>query len=288
MINDVSSTDVELLRTEIETLWVPDETGRLLRARRRTFRAAPELVLAVGADGGQCLAFGVDVPDLVARELEAVVNSAAAAADLAEPPSSVARCMELLEEACGPVVLSSGLSYVIPPRVRFSSTAAVTRSDDADVSSLGGHAPSSANWNDDEWRMLLDGVLGPWATASIDGRIVSICHCARLAAKGAEAGVWTDPDFRGQGHAAAVVVAWASLVAPTGRHLFYSTFRENRSSRRVAARLSLRQIGWIWEISISQRPIARHRTTPDPYSLSVDPRPALTSVARRAIEKELQ
>ena len=97
--------------------------------------------------------------------------------------------------------------------------------------------------------MLLDGVLGPWAMARIDGRIVSICHCARLADKGAEAGVWTDPDFRGRGHAAAVVAEWASLLAPTGRHLFYSTFRENRSSQRVAARLGARQIGCLWEIS---------------------------------------
>jgi RimJ/RimL family protein N-acetyltransferase len=245
----MSSTDVELLRIEIETLWVPDDRGRVVRVRSRTFRAAPELVLALGADGGQCLAFGVDVPDLVALELEAVVRGAAAAADPGEPPSGVARCVELLEDAFGPVVLSSGLSYVIPPGVRFSSTAAVTWSDGAEVSSLGRRAPSSANWDADEWRMLLDGVLGPWAMASIEGKIVSICHCARLADKGAEAGVWTDPDFRGQGHAAAVVAAWASLLAPTGRHLFYSTFRENRSSQRVAARLGLRQIGWIWEIS---------------------------------------
>jgi GNAT superfamily N-acetyltransferase len=217
-------------------------------------------VLAVGADGGRCLAFGVDVPDLLAHELEAVVGGAAAAAGPAEPPSGVARCMELLEDAFGPVVLSSGLSYVIPAGVRFSSTADVTRSDRADVSSLGGCAPSSANWSDDEWRMLLDGVLGAWAVARIDGRIVSMCHCARLADQGAEAGVWTDPDFRGQGHAAAVVAAWASLLAPTGRHLFYSTFRENRSSQRVAARLRLRQIGSIWEISrqpATDRPASR-------------------------------
>jgi RimJ/RimL family protein N-acetyltransferase len=248
MIDDMFSTDVELLRTEIQTLWLPDERGRLLRVRSRTFRAAPELVLAVGADGEQCLAFGIDVPDLVAHELEAIVSRAAAAADRAEPPSSLTRCMELLEDAVGPVVLSSGLSYVIPPGVTFSSTAAITRSDGAQLSSLGGRAPSSADWDDDEWEMLLDGVLGPWALARIEGRIVSICHCARLADKGAEAGVWTDPDFRGQGHAAAVVAEWASLLARTGRHLFYSTFSENRSSQRVAARLGLRQIGCLWEI----------------------------------------
>jgi hypothetical protein len=133
MMEDMSSTDVELLRIEIETLWVPDEKGRLLRVRSRTFRAAPELVLAVGADGGQCLAFGVAVPDLVAHELEAIVSAVAAGADPAAPPSSVARCRELLQDAFGPVILTSGLSYLIPPGVTFSSTAAVTRADDGAV-----------------------------------------------------------------------------------------------------------------------------------------------------------
>jgi GNAT superfamily N-acetyltransferase len=241
-------TDLDVLRTEIETLWVPDDRGRLICARERNGAAAPDLVLAVASDG-QYLALGAEVPNPLAWELEAVVSGAAARCDPAEPPIGVARCMELLHDALGPVELSSGLSYVISPGTTFESAAAVTRSDQADVSLLRGRAPAAANWSADGWCMLLDGTLGPWAVASIEGRIVSICHCARLADRGAEAGVWTDPDFRGQGHAAAVVAAWASLLTATGRHLFYSTFSENRSSQRVAARLKLRQIGWIWEIS---------------------------------------
>ena len=109
MIDDVSSSDIELLRTEIETLWVPDERGRLVRPRKRTVRPARELVLAVCADG-HCLALGAEVPDRLARELEAVVSGAAAGSDPAEAPSCVARCMELLHDAFGPVDLSSGLS----------------------------------------------------------------------------------------------------------------------------------------------------------------------------------
>jgi hypothetical protein len=45
-----------------------------------------------------------------------------------------------------------------------------------------------------------------------------------------------DRSFRGQGHAAAVTAAWASLMRPTGRSLSYSTSRTNMSSQRVAAR----------------------------------------------------
>jgi predicted GNAT family acetyltransferase len=82
-----------------------------------------------------------------------------------------------------------------------------------------------------------------------DGEVVSICHCARLSERGAEAGVWTDEDHRGRGLAAAVTAAWASLLEGSGRVLFYSTSAENVSSQRVAARLGLREIGWMWKVS---------------------------------------
>jgi RimJ/RimL family protein N-acetyltransferase len=251
LVHDRAVTGAELLRAEIETLWVSDERGRLLSTREPNGVPAPDLVLAVAADG-RCLALGAEVPDAVAQELEKALGGRAASHDAAEQPSGLARCRQLLQDAVGSVELSSGPSYVVPPGTAFQSTATVTRSDSPHASMLHGRTPADANWSANGWRMLLEGALGPWAVASIEEKIVSICHCARLADKGAEAGVWTDPDFRGQGHAAAVVAAWASLLAPTGRHAFYSTSESNLSSQRVAARLKLRLIGRIWEI---------HRTT---------------------------
>ena len=86
--------------------------------------------------------------------------------------------------------------------------------------------------------------------ATVDGRAVSICHTpSHLTERGAECGVWTHPDFRGQRHAPAVTAAWASVLAPSGRYLFYSTEADNRSSQRVAARLGLRLIGWSWNLA---------------------------------------
>jgi RimJ/RimL family protein N-acetyltransferase len=80
-------------------------------------------------------------------------------------------------------------------------------------------------------------------------RVVSIGHTPRpLTPRSAECGVWTDPDFRGRGYAAATAAAWAALVRPTGRELFYSTDADNHSSRRVAERLRLRPIGWTWQL----------------------------------------
>ena len=79
--------------------------------------------------------------------------------------------------------------------------------------------------------------------------VVSICHTPKpLTARAAECGVWTRPGFRGRGHAAAVTSAWADVLRPSGRHLFYSTEARNLSSQRVTRRLNLRLLGWTWRL----------------------------------------
>lgn len=105
-----------------------------------------------------------------------------------------------------------------------------------------------AGWQARDWKSLLAGDLGPWAMALDGDALVSICHCARLTPQGAEAGVWTDPRYRGHGHAASVTAAWASFLAPTGRTLFYSTSGDNVSSQRATRRLNLPCIVWMWRL----------------------------------------
>jgi RimJ/RimL family protein N-acetyltransferase len=191
------------------------------------------------------------VPDDLAVELQAAVANGPATADPATPPASIARCEQLLGDSLGRVVLSASPAYVIPPGTAFFQPAArIVRSDGEETETLRGQNPKGANWSPDEWQQLLNGDFGPWAVAMVGKQIISICHsAARLTDRGAEAGVWTDPDFRGRGHAAAVTAAWASLLAPSGRHLFYSHSSTNLSSQRVAARLGLRPIGWRWQLS---------------------------------------
>ena len=48
--------------------------------------------------------------------------------------------------------------------------------------------------------------------------------------------------------AAATAAAWAAILRPTGRALFYNTDASNRSSLQVAERLHLRPIGWTWRL----------------------------------------
>jgi RimJ/RimL family protein N-acetyltransferase len=241
------TSDSELLRIEIETLWTHDERGRLVAARRQdAHEAAPHLVVGVAPDGATVTAIGRDVPDALADELLAEVARSPRMAP-SEVPAAFGRCEQLLRDALGDVETSGGPSYLIPRGTTFAASAEIQRSEGDPGEALRRHRPD--NWRVDEWQALLNGALGPWAIATIDGAPVSMCHSARLSERGAEAGVWTAPEHRGRGYAAAVTADWAALLAPSGRHLFYSTSADNASSQRVAARLGLRPIGWTWRLS---------------------------------------
>lgn len=106
------------------------------------------------------------------------------------------------------------------------------------------------SWDEDQWSELMAGHMGPWAAVVVDGETVSLTHSPRaVLSNAAECGVWTHPDFRGRGLAAAATSAWADLVAADGRPRLYSTDHRNASSRKVAERLRLRHLGWQWTLS---------------------------------------
>jgi RimJ/RimL family protein N-acetyltransferase len=243
------TNDLALLKIEIETQWTKDSRGRLLKENRKEASPPPHLVIAASAQG-HAFAISSHLPDDLATALGTTINRAAAPSDPALAPVFLHDCAKLLKEAVGPVEASSGPSYLVPPATTFTATAEIVTSDSAKAKALHDRNPRRGRWTPDEWRQLLDGDLGPWAFAMAGDEVVSICHSARLAERGAEAGTWTDPDHRGRGHAAATTAAWASLLEGSGRHLFYSTSAANLSSQRVAARLGLPCIGWLWKLSL--------------------------------------
>ena len=240
-------SDLELLELEIETLWQKDDRDRLIYDLGAN-RFAPHLVIAV-SNAGWMLTLGSEVSAALAAELQAAVAGEPPTSDPAAQPAVIARCEQLLGDSLGPLELSCSLGYVILGQITFASAAEILRSDDANMELLQRQDIERLNWSPEDWRQLLDGALGPWAMAVIDRQVVAICHSARFTDRATEAGVWTDPDFRGQGHAAAVTAAWSSLLVRSGRQLFYSTSSTNISSQRVAARLNLRRIGWMWKLS---------------------------------------
>jgi hypothetical protein len=198
------------------------------------------------APGAHALWIGTRVPDAVAAELAAVFAATAPAPDPAVRPAVLDRCIDLL--AAGRAVeVNAGPSFVFPAAVPAFPGIRVERSDAPRRAGLRDANPG--NWLPLEWAELLAGQLGPW-TMVLDGdHAVSICHTPHaLTSRSAECGVWTHPDVRGRGYAAATAAAWADIVRPTGRALFYSTDADNRSSQRVASRLQLRPIGWTWRV----------------------------------------
>jgi hypothetical protein len=196
-------------------------------------------------EDGHALWIGADVPDALAGELTAAFERAPRTARPDEPPPVLEHCAQIL----GPLERAAGPSYLIGPDTRSASAVHL----EPDAGRLRDANPG--NWHPVEWDELLDGRLGPWAIATEAGRVASICHTPiPTSPRGAECGVWTHPDFRGRGYAAATTAAWAGLVRPSGRYLFYSTDADNLSSQRVAQRLRLELLGWTWRLAPARGP----------------------------------
>jgi GNAT superfamily N-acetyltransferase len=81
----------------------------------------------------------------------------------------------------------------------------------------------------------------PMAVLQQGADAVSVCCSVRVTNRAHEAGVETHPDFRGRGHAARVVAAWAREVRARDRIPLYSTSWENHASLAVSRKLGLVQ-----------------------------------------------
>lgn len=196
---------------------------------------------------------GTAVPPEIAAALEAAYRRAPATTDATAAPPVLDACEELLGGAGWDVQRCSSVVWLIERGTAFTSDAPIRRSDQPIPAWMRGANPG--NWHPIEWNELLDGRLGPWAMATRGHRILSICHTPfRMTEHFAECGVWTDPEVRGRGHAAAVTAAWADVLRPSSRWLFYSIDPDNHSSHRVTRRLNLRLLGRHWSIEPREGP----------------------------------
>ncbi len=82
----------------------------------------------------------------------------------------------------------------------------------------------------------------------VDGKAVAVCASVRSSPGVHEPGVETHPAHRRQGHALAVVDAWARAVAQLGAVPCYSTSWNNVASQRTAARLGFEFYAADWGV----------------------------------------
>jgi hypothetical protein len=225
------------------TAFTFNERGRMVyesapdRSRGKRFSLA-------GCHDGNLVVIRDDVSDFAAGELQRLAGD--------EPPLSSPEAMpihldeyqEVLDGAGSAVEHLLGLLWVLPGPLTFDHDAhlvwSATSEGDRVLAEFADVMPSGLL--DTGFRTPAD-LWEPWCVALVGGQVASIAESVRTGPHGAEVGVDTAVGFRGHGLAAAATAGWSAHPELADRALFYSTGRDNTSSRRVTERLGLRFLG---------------------------------------------
>lgn len=226
-----SSSAVDLLQAEIEVIWGPG---------RRTTEAPPSVVIGDAGDG-MVLQARDDLDPRLIREITSIAKDQV-------PSVALGLVQGYLRRELGPLEITVGPGYdcQAPAAQPEPTIGRLIRSDVPDPQVRRLRIPPT--WDGPDWDRLLEGRYGPWAMVVDDDRMLSLCHSARLATAGVEAGTWTAEDARGRGLAAVATAAWAEACQDLPGHIFYSTDANNLASQRVAARLKLPLLGQLWKL----------------------------------------
>src|SRR5687767_6849341 len=215
------------MRLHVDALYTHDAGGRLLAVNDRNGAIAPRFFLGRTANGNAWW-FRHDVDPAVANDLAARCAPLSTGID-PDVGSGIADALIACLSRDQPVRKTwAGPAFRFPEELSGSKIAVPIIPDNATVLS-----PYLEDWRDD----VGEGV--PMMAVLEDGHAVSVCASVRMTPLAHEAGVETHRDFRGRGHAAEVVAAWAKSVAAPGRIPLYSTSWENAASRAVARKLRL-------------------------------------------------
>ena len=225
-----SLTDLQLTEIDLDALFVRDARGRIVRTNEPDGTPAPRFDFR-RTGVGNAWRVGHDVPDDVARRLEALAASEPVQDDLTSPPVRFAAMHQALGAAFDPDDTGYELGYRFPDAIPDLPGATRITPDDL---------PLLHRIVDDmAWPTAALDAGDIWTAVVVDGAALSICFCSRLTDRAAEAGVETLADYRGRGYAPAAIAAWARAVRASGRIPFYGTSHDNRSSQAVARKLGL-------------------------------------------------
>ncbi len=243
-------TDAERLAIQRQTNHLFTPEGRMLHTNSPDRSAAPRFCFS-GCRTGNLSAIGWQLPESVANRLLALTAEEPPFVAENGGPVNLDQYLALVAPDGPPPVARLGVTYVLLRRSRFDAQVRLVHSHTQTGKDLlarlaeFGLPPRLLDLN---FRDDISELWPPWCVGLVDGEIASIAFAARLSASGAEVGVATIRSMRGRGYGAAVTAGWTRSPLLKRRALFYSAAQANRSSRAVAARLGLRQLGATLEI----------------------------------------
>lgn len=235
-------SDLDLLALELATCLVMAAPRRFTRENSPGAAPGPR-VMAAGCAEGNVAGVRADLDDAVAARALDLVGQAPAWTASDGPPDWAADVAMLV--GADPATLGGGPCFLLPNGLGFDHPAQIVAGETAEGAAMlarferegmpkslveAGYVDTGELWP-------------PWCAAIVADEVAALCCAARLGGRGAEAGLYTFPPFRGQGYGAAVTAAWSQLPSLAGKTLFYSTQWSNRSSLAVTRRLGLRRIG---------------------------------------------
>lgn len=230
-------SDAELMRMQVEALFVHDASGRLLAINEpEPSQPAPRFFLGRTSQGNLWRTRFDLPPDLTAA-LEQLAADEPVVRDLAQPPRYEAEYLHLLNAHQLRATIFSGPAYTLPTFDPPDQAVMITPENKTLV---------LAHFS---WLFTTLADYAPVAAVIADEAAVAVCFSSRLTAVAAEAGVNTEVNYRGRGYAADAVQAWAAAVRAGGRLPLYSTSWSNVASQSVARKLGAVQYGADYSIT---------------------------------------
>ena len=212
----------------LQTMFSFDGDGRIVGTREPDPSPGP-LFWLVRGKYGCAWAVRSDVPQSIAKELDALAREEPPVSDLRVAPVHAEQYVSLVEGR-----VDSGPAFTFPEEITESNGTVFVE----DTKHLDRHF---AGWETSEI---------PYRTPIValmeDGDAVSVCFCARRSDVAAEAGVETAIAYRGRGLAPRVTAAWAMALRASGRVPLYSTSWDNSASLSVARELGLVSYACSW------------------------------------------
>ncbi|OME81087.1 hypothetical protein BK122_16705 [Paenibacillus pabuli] len=221
---------MDMMKIQANTLYTMDNQKRLLSINEPDGGQAPALFIGI-TSVGQCSYYHEQLPLTLIEELGCDT----------EPPLDIAKLIRRVETFKPVKSVWMGPAYAFPEKCgEWHPNVQLIESHRTFL--LEKHFPNLIEHLHEKM---------PVIAYVMEDSAVAVCCSARVSQQGAEASLYTAPNFRGQGYAAEAVKCWQYYVKESGRIPIYSTSWDNIASQTVARKLGLIQFGVDFNITTS-------------------------------------